>query len=244
MTKNQWIASGGGAATLIGGAATIIAALITSGVMLLEDSDGGGTQNNCSTGADCAGRDHNEAGQGQPTEPPASSPSSPSAASAEAAAPTTYSLVYEHKPLGLSLPGCSGSWYADFEERTSKFYSDDDIRDMKAQAANNGQQVPLDFYYTNCAWGTFGSANPWGIVSSEPTGPEDCADSAQSAGMDSISLAPSENQGQVEPGTLICTVTDAGVALLQVKSFGPDAGSGAMHSPERVVLDVTLWKKS
>ncbi|MEV3871588.1 hypothetical protein [Streptomyces sp. NPDC049906] len=202
-----------------------------------------GTQNNCSTGADCAGRDHNEAGQVRTTAPSASSPSPSSAVSAESAAPATYSLVYQHKTLGLTLPDCGGSWYADFEERTSKFYSDEDIRNMKTQAANNGQQVPLDFYYGNCIWGAFGSDNPWGIIPSKPTDPKDCADSAQSAGMDYVNLAPSKNQGQVKPGTLICTATDAGVALLQVKSFGGDAGSGSMHSPNRVVLDVTLWKK-
>ncbi|MGW1887874.1 hypothetical protein [Streptomyces sp. NPDC001970] len=33
---------------------------------------------------------------------------------------------------------------------------------------------------------------------------------------------------------------DAGVALLQVKSFGGEDSS--MDSPGRVVLDVTLWK--
>ncbi|MFC3236910.1 hypothetical protein [Streptomyces nitrosporeus] len=114
---------------------------------------------------------------------------------------------------------------------------------MKTQAANNGQQVSIDFYYGNCVWGAFGSANPWGVISSEPTGAEDCAESAQSSGMDYINLAPIKNQGQVKPGTLICTVTDAGVAFLRVKSFGPEAGSGSMNSPSRVVLYVTLWKK-
>jgi hypothetical protein len=146
--------------------------------------------------------------------------------------------------LGLSLPDCGGSWYADFEERTSKFYEGDDITNMETQADNNGQQMPLDFYYTSCVWGVFGSKNPWGIVPEEPMNPEDCADSAKSGGMESISLSPNDNQGRVKPGaTLICTLTDAGVALLRVKSFGPEAGSGSMHSPSNVMLDVTLWGK-
>ncbi|MET9587086.1 hypothetical protein ABZY10_29155 [Streptomyces sp. NPDC006539] len=199
-----------------------------------------GTQNNCSTGADCVGRDHNEAGQGRATEPPESSPSPSSAASASAA-PTTYSPVYEHKTFGLTLSEyCDGVWYADFEERTSKYYSDDDISNMKTQATNSGQQLPLDFYYGGCYWGAFGSDHPWGIVPSKPTGPEDCASSAQSAGLDYVNLQPDKNEGRVKPGTLICTVTDAGVALIQVKSL---RGSNSMHTPEHVDLDVTLWKE-
>jgi hypothetical protein len=217
-------------------------ALAVSAVLALSACGGTeiGTQNNCSTGADCAGRDHNQAGQGRTTESPASSPSPSPAASAESAAPA-YDLVYQSKPLGLTLPDCGGSWYADFEERTSKYYSDEDVSAMKTQATNNGQPVPLDFYYGNCVWGAFGSNNPWGIVPSKPTGAEDCADAAQSGGMDYVNLAPSKNQGQVKPGTLICTATDVGVALLQVKGFGGDGSS--MDSPGRVVLDVTLWKK-
>ncbi|MGW7308024.1 hypothetical protein ACWGI1_20915 [Streptomyces sp. NPDC054835] len=201
-----------------------------------------GTQNNCSTGADCIGRDHNGSGHTAPA-PSASPPSPSSAGSAESAEAVTYSLVYEHKTVGLTLPDCGGSWYADFEDRTSKYYSDEDLRNMRTQAANNGQQVPLDFYYGNCVWGAFGSNNPWGIVSSKPTGAADCADSAHSAGMDYVNLAPRKNQGQVKPGTLICSATDAGVALLQVKSFGGEARSGSMSTPDRVVLDVTLWRK-
>ncbi|MFD7407761.1 hypothetical protein ACFV7R_35035 [Streptomyces sp. NPDC059866] len=201
-----------------------------------------GTQNNCSTGADCAGRDHAEGGQGKTKEPPESSPSPSSAASAESAAPPTYSLVYEHKTFGLTLwEFCGeGTWYADFEGRTSKFYSADDVSNMETQATDSGQQLPLDFYYGGCFWGAFGSDNPWGIVSSKPTGPEDCASSAQSAGLSHINLQPDKNEGQVKPGTLICTVTDAGVALIQVKSL---RGSNSMDTPEHVDLDVTLWKK-
>ncbi|MET9587087.1 hypothetical protein ABZY10_29165 [Streptomyces sp. NPDC006539] len=202
-----------------------------------------GTQNNCSTRADCAGRDHNKAATGKATEPSASSPSSSSADFAESAVPASYSLVYQHKTLGLTLPACDGDWYVDFEERTSKFYSDEEQRNMETQATNTGHKVPLDFYYANCVWGAFGSDNPWGIITTKPSSPEDCADSAQGAGMDSIKLNPGDNQGQVKPGTLICTVTDTGVAFFQVKSFGPSAGTGSMDSPSRLVLDVTLWKK-
>ncbi|MBZ6295887.1 hypothetical protein ACWCQJ_31685 [Streptomyces olivaceus] len=150
--------------------------------------------------------------------------------------------MYEGKPVGLSLPDCGGSWYADFEDRTSKYYDDDDLSNMKTQAANTGQHLPLDFYYANCAWGGFGSQNPWSLVSEEPTSPEDCADAAKSGGMDTISLAPRKNEGRVKPGaTLICTITDAGVAFLKVKEFGPEASS--MGAPASVTLDVTLWKQ-
>lgn len=49
-------------------------ALAVSAVLALSACGGTeiGTQNNCSTDADCTGRDHNEAGQGKATEPPES----------------------------------------------------------------------------------------------------------------------------------------------------------------------------
>lgn len=75
--------------------------LAVSAVLALSACGDGtkiGTQNNCSTGADCAGRDHNdEAGQGKSTEPPGSS------ASAEPVAPTTTptSTQADAKPLAV-----------------------------------------------------------------------------------------------------------------------------------------------
>ncbi|MFZ4176655.1 hypothetical protein ACOZCI_20500 [Streptomyces griseoincarnatus] len=213
--------------------------------MTLTGCGGTTIENNCSTGADC-GRDHRGSTQSHATDQgkvavPSTGPST-SVAPDKSPTQAAYSLVYEGKQVGLSLPDCAGGWYADFEERTSKFYSDDDLSNMESQAANTGQQLPLDFYYRNCAWGGFGSQNPWSIVSEEPASPTDCADAAKSGGMDTISLAPVKNEGRVKPGaTLICTITDAGVAFLKVKEFGPEASS--MRAPASVALDVTLWKQ-
>lgn len=227
LARAPWVAATRGVSLAVG---SVLALSACGGTEI-------GTVNNCTTGAHCAGRDHNETVQDKTAQSPGTSPPPSAAASA---APATYSLVYQNKPLGLAEPDCIGSWYADFEERTSKFYSDEEISDMKRQATDSGQQMPLDFYYGNCAWGAFGSDHPWGVVASEPANPEDCEDAAKSGGMDYVNLHPRKDTGQVKPGTLICTLTDAGVALLQVKSFErPDS----TDSPTRVALDVTLWKK-